>query len=158
MKTTSVAACVLLVGCAVLLSAGRSQEQTAAPQQHTLISLLKPGDWVALSSRTDTYSLTVYSKEEFEKLTKQQSEQQAERKALDEQLNKTEDAGKREEIRRRVMELPVSGRNQVRYYLLTTVGADFVGLSYQGPTDDARRSARELCIPVWSISNLSRMR
>jgi hypothetical protein len=154
MKTASVGACVLLVGVVVWLSAGRSQELPEALQQRTLISLLKPGDFVALSSRTDAHSLTVYSKEEAEKLLRQQ----AERKALAEQLNTTSDAGKREELQLRMRELTVSGRIPVRICVVTTLGTDFVGLSYQGETDDARRSARELCIPVWSISSLSRMR
>ncbi len=154
MKTTAVAACVLLVGFAVLLSAGRSQEQTSAPQQQTLLSLLRAGDFVALSSRTDAYALTVYSKEEAEKLTRQQ----AEYRALAEQLNTTEDAAKRGELQLRMRELTVSGRTPVRIYVVNTVGVDFIGLSHQGPTDDARRIARELCIPAWSISSLSRMR
>ncbi len=86
---------------------------------------------------------------------KQQSQQKAERKALAEQLNATEDAGKREELKRRVIELANSERNQ-RFHRVTSIGADFVGLTYKGETDDARQGARELCIPVWSITSVSR--
>jgi hypothetical protein len=53
-------------------------------------------------------------------------------------------------------EIESGGNVPAALYEVTSVGADYVGLSYVEDTRQVQKTRKELCLPAWSIATLSR--
>jgi hypothetical protein len=153
-KATIVGACILFCGMMVMLSVGKSQEQSSVARANDLLALFQVGDDVGLTTNAGGYRLVICSPEEIVETRKQEAQLTEKRDSLRKAIKETEDRQERNGLIRELNTIHSKQRMSVRFYEVTTIGADYVGLMKSTPEPDS--ADIELFVPAWRITSVSR--
>lgn len=155
-KAAMAGASVLFCGMVVMLSAGRSQERSSVKHADHLLALFQVGDGVGLTTNAGGYRLVFCSPEEIVETREREAQLIEKRDLLQKAIEETEDRQERSGLIRELSTIHSKQRMSLRFYEVTTIGADYIGMTQS--TRESDSSDVELLVPTWRITSVSRTR